>query len=61
MKKYYHIPVKNPETLTYDGYWKMNEKMYNKILESCKEQYQNFDDKKLFVTKENEKIIIRVE
>ncbi len=61
MKKYYHIPVKNPETLTCDGYWKMGEEMYNEILRVGKEQIQNFESKKLFVTKEDEKIIIHFE
>ena len=59
MKKIWHIPIKD-EKFSVVGLWRIGDEIY-KILQTGKENIENFEPRKIFITKENGEIIIHFE
>ena len=60
MKKIWHIPIKD-EKFSVVGLWRIGDEIYNKILQTGKENIENFEPRKIFIKRENGKIIIHYE
>lgn len=60
MIKIWHIPIRD-ENFSVVGYWRIGEKIYNKIFQTAEENIENFKHRKIFVTRENSEIIIHFE